>query len=319
MEVIRKIVNRRFTYLYLFLFFMLLYFYLYNRDGEIEIAYAILYFSMGLLIALFYIFKDMILNPDKLNYKEVLMEKPLYNPKGEILEEFESFPLYREFIAMHLERNDEDPYGAEVTSLQAIRYRNNLMIDSLFIPLKPKDPLLKRYALSLKEATGKLLKFADNTPIIVYNQPFTHTYLNIKLDKEVHITFIDAMRMSKDIYGIFNEPIKEVQRYLRLVNIDDDKVRDARVVGAIYLDYIHTVTVYKEKEKRKKKCEQRKAQRKKAQSTRSLPEAEDVPKESSVIPNAEALPSAGDGSEEPSRIAPSEALPPTDDAPKDTP
>jgi len=251
MDLIRKIFNRKFVYFYSFLLLLLVFLYFYNRYDQEEISYALIYIIFGMLISLFYILKDFIYTPDKLNYRQIIMQDALFNHKGEIIEEFEAYPLYQEFVTFHLNRKSEDPYSDTVTSLQAVRFIKNRMIDSLFIPIHPTDPLLDKYTLPLNEAIGRFLRYAGDRPIIIYNQPFTHTYLNIKLDKEVHISFIDAMKMSKDLYGIANKPLSLVRKYLKLYNLEGDYVSDAKVIGAIYLDYIYTVSKYRTKEARR--------------------------------------------------------------------
>lgn len=251
MNILKKVFNRKFLYAYVFLLLLLVFLYFNKKYQKDEIFYGMIYILIGFMISLFYVLKDFIYTPDKLQYKQVIMEDALYNHKGEIIEEFEAYPLYDEFIAFHLTRKDEDPYNDTVTSLQAVRYKKSKMIDSLYIPLKPEDPLLQRYAIPLNEAIGRFLRYADSLPIIIYNQPFTHTFLNIKLDKEVHISFIDAMKMSKDLYGITNKPISHLQKYLGFYNLEGDVVRDAKVVGAIYLDYIYTVSKHRTKLEKK--------------------------------------------------------------------
>jgi len=253
MELLKKIFNKKFIFMYIFLLLMIVFFYFYKKYDRMEIAYALIYIAVGLFISLFYILKDFIYTPDRMEYKQIIMQDALFNHKGEILDEFESYPIYREFIAFHLERKSEDPYDDTVTSLQAVKYINNKMVDSLYIPLTNKDPLVAKYKLPLKEAVGRFIRYAGDFPIIIYNQPFTHTYFNIMLDKEIHISFIDAMVMSKDIYGIMNKPLRDVRRYLKLTNLEGDHVADAKVIGAIYLDYIYTATKYKTSEARKKR------------------------------------------------------------------
>lgn len=251
MDILKKVFNRKFIYAYIFLLLLLVFLYFNNKYQKDEIFYGMIYILVGFMISLFYVLKDFIYSPDRLQYKQVIMEDALFNHKGEIIEDFEAYPLYEEFIAFHLSRKDEDPYNDTVTSLQAVRYKKSKMIDSLYIPLKPEDPLLNKYVIPLNEAIGRFLRYADSLPIIIYNQPFTHTYLNIKLDKEVHISFIDAMKMSKDLYGITNKPISHLQKYLGFYNLGGDLVKDAKVVGAIYLDYIYTVSKHRAKSEKK--------------------------------------------------------------------
>ncbi len=257
MELAKKIFNKKFIYFYSFLILLLVFIVFYRQRGEDEILYAVIYIFMGLLISLFYILKDFIYTPDKLSYQNVIMEDALYHHKGEIIDDFESYPLYDEFVTFHLKRSSEDPYNDTVVSLEAVRYIKHKMVDSLFIPLNPKDPLLQSYVLPLNEAIAKFLMYARSTPIIIYNQPFTHTYLNVKLDKEIHISFIDAMTMSRDLYGIFNKPLRHVKKYLGLYRLGDDPVGDAKVLGAIYLDYIYTVTTHKKREQKKQEHEKK--------------------------------------------------------------
>lgn len=251
MDILKKVFNRKFIYAYIFLLLLLVFLYFNNKYQKDEIFYGMIYILVGFMISLFYVLKDFIYTPDRLQYKQVIMEDALFNHKGEIIGDFEAYPLYDEFIAFHLSRKDEAPYNDTVTSLQAVRYKKSKMIDSLYIPLKPEDPLLNKYVIPLNEALGRFLRYADSLPIIIYNQPFTHTYLNIKLDKEVHISFIDAMKMSKDLYGIANKPIAHLQKYLGFYNLDGDLVKDAKVVGAIYLDYIYTVSKHRAKSEKK--------------------------------------------------------------------
>ncbi len=250
MNIVKGIFNKKFIFFYSFLLLLIVFLYFNNRYDKEEITYAIIYIFFGMMISLFYILKDYIYSPDRLNYKQVIMEDALFNHKGEIIEEFEAYPLYHEFVTFHLNRKSEDPYRDTVISIQAVKYINNKMVDSLFIPLDPSDPLLKKYTVPLNEAIGRFLRYAGDLPIIIYNQPFTHTYLNVKLDKEVHISFIDAMKMSKDLYGITNKPLSHIQKYLRLYNLGSDQVAGAKVIGAIYLDYIYTVSKYRTKQAR---------------------------------------------------------------------
>lgn len=259
MELAKKIFNKKFIFFYSFLILLLIFFIFYRQREQVEILYALIYIFMGLLISLFYILKDFIYTPDKLSYQNIVMEDALFHHKGEIVDDFESYPLYNEFVTFHLKRSSEDPYNDTVVSLEAVRYIKHKMVDSLFIPLDPKDPLLKTYALPLNEAVAKFIMYARNTPIIIYNQPFTHTYLNVKLDKEVHISFIDAMTMSKDLYGIIHKPLRDVRRYLGFYRLDEDPVGHAKVIGAIYLDYIYTVTTFKKKENKKLEREKKRA------------------------------------------------------------
>jgi len=251
MNIVKGIFNKKFIFFYSFLLLLIVFLYFNNRYDKEEITYAIIYIFFGMMISLFYILKDYIYSPDRLNYKQVIMEDALFNHKGEIIEEFEAYPLYHEFVTFHLNRKSEDPYRDTVTSIQAVKYIKNKMVDSLFIPIDPSDPLLKKYTVPLNEAIGRFLRYAGDLPIIIYNQPFTHTYLNVKLDKEVHISFIDAMKMSKDLYGITNKPLGHIQKYLRLYNLSNDQVAGAKVIGAIYLDYIYTVSKYRTKQARR--------------------------------------------------------------------
>lgn len=260
--------------MYIFLLLMIVFFYFYKKYNRVEIAYALIYIAVGLFISLFYVLKDFIFTPEKMNYKQIIMQDALYNHKGEILDEFETFPLYKEFITFHLGRKSEDPYDDTVTSLQAVKYINDKMIDSLYIPLASKDPLIAKYKLPLKEAIGRFIRYAGDLPIIIYNQPFTHTYLNVKLDKEIHISFIDAMVMSKDIYGITNKPVRDVKKYLKFINLETDNVQDAKVIGAIYLDYIYTVTKFKKAEARKKARKARESESSALESEAHQAEAE---------------------------------------------
>jgi len=250
MNIVKGIFNKKFIFFYSFLLLLIVFLYFNNRYDKEEITYAIIYIFFGMMISLFYILKDFIYSPDRLNYKQVIMEDALFNHKGEIIEEFEAYPLYHEFVTFHLNRKSEDPYRDTVTSIQAVKYINNKMVDSLFIPIDPSDSLLKMYTVPLNEAIGRFLRYAGDLPIIIYNQPFIHTYLNVKLDKEVHISFIDAMKMSKDLYGITNKPLGHIQKYLRLYNLKSDKIEEEKEIDAIYLDYIYTVSKYRTKQAR---------------------------------------------------------------------
>lgn len=279
MNILRKVFNRKYLFPFLFLLLFALYFYLYRVHDQEQIFFALFYILIGLLISLFYFLKDWIYTPDKVHYTQMIMEDALFSHRGEIIEAFESYPLYDEFVTFHLTRKSEDPYNDTVLSLQAVRYVKNKMMDSLFIPIQPKDPHLKKYAMPLNNAIGRFLRYAGNTPIIIYNQPFTHTYLNIKLDKEVHISFVDAMKMSKDLYGITSKPIGHLQRYLRLYNLEGDQVRDAKVIGAIYLDYMYTVSKYRTKLAKKQKSN--------TSASKATPSTKEMPTKAPLKPLAQ--------------------------------
>lgn len=249
---IRKVLNMKYIFIYLFLILIAVFTNEYYKSGKKpELGYSIVFLLMGLTIAAFYIVKDMIYNPSRMNYRNIIMEKALFNHRGKILKEVDSVPLHKDFIALYLGRNSEDPYGATVSSLQAVRYKGTRMVDSLFVPIESRDPLFEKYSLSIGEAFAKFIKFADTMPVVTYNQAFMHTYINIKLDKDIQLTYLDAMKMSKDIYNLYNEPIKKLTRHLRLINLENDRLAGAKTVGAIYLDYVYTLTVFKAKEKKR--------------------------------------------------------------------
>lgn len=242
----------------LIIFFLFTYAIMYFRFKNVVIGYSIIYLLFALLISVFYIFEDAIFTQEStVKHEKILMQKSLFNPKGEFVEKFSIQPIYSEFVVFNLKRNSEDPYGARVIALEAIHYKNNVMLQSLFIPIK-KD--IRGY-MPLSLALKKFYSFAGDLPVILYNQPFTYTYLNIKLNKEVHFDYVDTMKIAKDIYGKQKVSVADLSKFLNFRNLKYDNLRDSKTIGAIYLDYINTINSVKKKEKKVKLKEERKERR----------------------------------------------------------
>lgn len=243
----------------LIVFFLFTYSIMYFRAKNVVIGYSIVYLLFTLLISVFYIFEDAIFTQEStIKHEKILMQKSLFNPRGEFVGKFSIQPIYEEFVVFNLKRNSEDPYGAKVFALEAIHYKNNIMLKSLFIPLK-KD--IRGY-LPLSLALKKFYDFAGDLPVILFNQPFTYTYLNIKLNKEVHMDYVDTMKISKDIYGKQKVSASDLSKFLNFRNLKHDNLRDSKTIGAIYLDYINTINTAKKKEKKVKLKEERREKRK---------------------------------------------------------
>lgn len=246
---------RKITPAILIIFFLFTYLIMYLRLKNTIIGYSILYLLIALVISVFYIFEDILFKEEStVKHEKILMKKSLFNPKGEFIEKFSIQPIYEEFVVFNLKRNSEDPYGAKVIALEGIHYKDNIMLKSLFIPLV-KD--IKGY-MPLSSALKKFYSFAGDLPIVIYNQPFTFTYLNIKLNKEIDMDYIDTMKISKDIYGKHGVSVSSISKFLNFRNINHDNLRDSKTIGAIYLDYINTINITKEKEIKSKLKEMKK-------------------------------------------------------------
>jgi len=123
---IRKVLNMKYIFIYLFLILIAVFTNEYYKSGKKpELGYSIVFLLMGLTIAAFYIVKDMIYNPSRMNYRNVIMEKALFNHRGKILKEVDSVPLHKDFIALYLGRNSEDPYGATVSRPAGSKVQGN--------------------------------------------------------------------------------------------------------------------------------------------------------------------------------------------------
>lgn len=243
----------------LVVFFLFTYVIMYFRFKNTLIGYSILYLLTTLLISIFYIFEDILFKGESTSHHEkILMKKSLFNPKGEFIEKFSIQPIYDEFVTFNLKRNSEDPYGADVVALEGIHYKDNIMLKSLFIPLKKN---INAY-MPLSSSMKKFYDFSGDLPIILYNQPFTYTYLNIKLNREIHMDYVDTMKISKDIYGKYGLSLSSLSKFLNFRNLNHDNLRDSKTIGAIYLDYINTINSVKDKDKKAKLKEMKKSNQK---------------------------------------------------------
>lgn len=238
--MLEKFFTRIYSFVLALLFISLVIFFNVMIDSSSVLAamtFQLLLITLAIVI--FFNLLRVFLSRDRGSYRSMILEKPLFNPKGRPENVSFKYPLFPRFIAVYFDKEGEDPYNDEIVSIQAVRYENGYLTDGLFLPIKKSKERKRRKLLYFEDAYRYLKTYTKDFPIIIDNKDYANTYLRENLNSMMLIDSTDAQSISKMIYpGLDEYGIEEIYDYLRLEAGEDDSIYGAKVVAAIYLDYL---------------------------------------------------------------------------------
>lgn len=178
------------------------------------------------------------LNRERTSYRTMLMERPLFNPRSHLKEIRLTEPLYPRFIALYFDADNEDPYKAKVHSIQAVRYEEGYLTDSLYLPLKLEGRKNRRVRLTLEEALKYLKTYTRDFPLIVHQKAFANTWLRENSSSVLLTDAIDTESLARNLYPKLQDfGIEDLNDWFHFEVDDQDPVYGAKIATAIYLDY----------------------------------------------------------------------------------
>lgn len=211
--------------------------------------------AMRLLIGAFLIlaFFDVLrlgLVDERNSYRSMLMERPLFNPRGKKDELAMIYPLHPRFIAIFFDHEDDNPYESRVFSIQALRYENGYFTDALFLPIRKEEDTTKGRLLTPEDANKLLTAYTRGFPLVVHARDYAGVWLREQSNSVLLTESIDTQEIARLIYPTLTDyGIEDINDWLRFEVDEGDPVYGAKITAAVYLDYLRlhgydtTVTV----------------------------------------------------------------------------
>lgn len=193
---------------------------------------------VGLLIILFFDFLKIRLNRERTSYRTMLMERPMFNPRAKIKSPELVEPLFPRYIALYFDADDVDPYNSHVYSIQAVRYEQGYLTDSLFLPLKKEGVKNNPIKLNLEEALKYLKSYTRDFPLVVHEKDFANTWLREHSSSILLTDAIDTESLARMMYPKLSDfGIEDLNDWYHFEVDERDPVYGAKIASAIYLDY----------------------------------------------------------------------------------
>lgn len=203
-----------------------------------------LFMALRLLLGAFLIlvFFDLLrlgLVDEKNSYRSMLMERPLFNPRGKKEQLTMIYPLHPRFIAIFFDHEDDNPYESQVFSIQALRYEYGYFTDSLFLPIRPAEDRTRSRLLSPEDAAKLLTTYTRGFPLVVHARDYGAVWLREQSNSLLLTDSIDTLEIARLIYPKLTEyGIEDINDWLRFEVDESDPVYGAKITAAVYLDYL---------------------------------------------------------------------------------
>lgn len=193
----------------------------------------------ALVILFFFDLLKVSLNQEKTSYRSMIMERPLFNPRGKKDQLKMSYPLYPRFIAVYFDHEGANPYDSKVHSIQAIRYEHGYLTDSLFLPLLTDGVKSKGILLTAEEAAKYLKTYTKDFPLVIHEKDFGNTWLRENTNSLILVQSVDTADIARMIYPKLTEfGIEDLNDFFHFEVDEGDPIYGAKITAAIYLDYL---------------------------------------------------------------------------------
>ena len=200
--------------------------------------------SLTLLILTFFIvlFFDLVrtvLTRERGSYRTMVIERPLFNPKGKSTNLKLTYPLYPRFIALYFDKTGDSPENYELSSIQAVRYENGYLTDGLFLPIRRKNVRNRKRDLDIDDAFRYLMTYTKDFPLVVHELDYANSFILTTTNNPMLMYAVDTQNISKMIYPkLKNFGIEDINDHLNFEVDDEDPIYGAKIVAAVYLDYL---------------------------------------------------------------------------------
>lgn len=193
----------------------------------------------GVIILIFFDLLKVSLNLEKTSYRTMLMERPLFNPRGKKDQLTMLYPLYPRFIAVYFDHEGGNPYDSKVLSIQAIRYESGYLTDSLFLPIQSGTEKTKGIQLTPEEACKYLKTYTKDFPLVIHDKDFGNTWLRENTNSIILVQAVDTEDIARMIYPKLTDlGIEDLNDFFHFEVDESDPIYGAKITAAIYLDYL---------------------------------------------------------------------------------
>lgn len=207
--------------------------------GSPMLTMAVWLLIAGIFILIFFDLMKVSLNREKTSYRSMIMERPLFNPRGKADQLQMIYPLYPRFIAIYFDHEGANPYDSKVHSIQAIRYEHGYLTDSLYLPLQSSTDKTKGILLTPEEASKYLKTYSKDFPLVIHNKDFGNIWLRENSNSIILVQSIDTEDIARMIYPKLTEfGIEDLNDFFHFEVDEGDPVYGAKITAAIYLDYL---------------------------------------------------------------------------------
>lgn len=207
--------------------------------GSAMLSMALRLLIVTFLILIFFNLLRLGLSDEKNSYRSMLMERPLFNPRGKKDNLSMIYPFHPRFIAIYFDHDEANPYHSRVFSIQALRYEYGYYTDSLFLPLRKTEDRKTGRLLTPEDASKLLTTYTKGFPLVVHAKDYAAIWLSEHSTSVLLTDAIDTEEIARLIYGKLTDyGIEEINDWLRFEVDERDPVYGAKITAAIYLDYL---------------------------------------------------------------------------------
>ncbi len=170
--------------------------------------------------------------------------------------------VYDEFVVIDTETTGLNPQSDRLLEIAAIKYKNNVPIDTFHTLVNPIINIPSRIT-QINGITNKMVQsapyieniiekvdaFIDNLPIVGHNVSFDIGFLNSAMKKYYGNNFaylpnpvVDTVKLSRKMYPeLDNHKLGTIIDYLGIkVNSRHNALEDVKATAVIYLDYLNS-------------------------------------------------------------------------------
>ena len=232
------------TRIYLFVFAVLLAATIFITNAFMDNRSDILKMSLTLLvltifIVLFFDLMRAVLTRDKGSYRTMVIERPLFNPRGKADHLKMIYPLYPRFIALYFDKTGDREENYQLVSIQAVRYENGYLTDGLFLPIRRNNGKNRKRDLTIQDAFRYLMTYTKDFPLVVHELDYANSFVLKTTNSPMLMYALDTQVISKMIYPkLKSHGIEDINYHMNIEFDDEDPIYGAKIVAAIYLDYL---------------------------------------------------------------------------------
>ncbi len=238
--MVRKLLSKKYIFSFVVLIGALIL--LLTKNSALDspmVSMAIWLVIAAIVILIFFDLLKVSLSHEKTSYRSMIMERPLFNPRGKKDQLKMIYPLYPRFIALYFDHEGNDPYHTKVHSIQAIRYEHGYLTDSLFLPLLIPGAKTKGIRLTAEEALKYLKTYSKDFPLVLHEKGFGNTWLRENTNSQLLLQSIDTADIARMIYPDLTDfGIEDLNDFFHFEVDESDPIYGAKITAAIYLDYL---------------------------------------------------------------------------------
>lgn len=235
----RRFLNKKYILAYIISLIAIYYLIFKSARGTTIDKMALILCLISFFIVMTFHVMSIYFKKEQGSYRNINMERPMFNPRGKADNLRSVFPLHPKFIAVFLDSDNDNPNLSDIMDIQAVRYESGLLTDSIFLPVQRKNEKIRKNYLPPEDAIKYLRSYVKDFPVIIYAKDYSIQYINRYTDASFLYNSIDILPIAKMIYpNLESFETEALIDYLKFETEIEDKLYGARVVCAVYLDYL---------------------------------------------------------------------------------